>query len=121
MTRRIEGLMCIKFSRFTGHSAEVSSWSSDRGSKLRGAQPIALCMSKYVDANIKDQSSSPLVMDVIAQQNASEETGKNPLLLASFPYDSFSISSVPKGDFSNKTHNLMFARCSKDDIAKSDE
>ncbi|GFY11703.1 von Willebrand factor [Trichonephila clavipes] len=48
------------------------------------------------------------------------ETDKNSLMLESIPYTFFSNLSV-SGDFSSKTQNLMFPRCSKDGIAKSDE
>ncbi|GFX65539.1 hypothetical protein TNCV_5082751 [Trichonephila clavipes] len=49
------------------------------------------------------------------------ETDKNLLVLQSFPYAFFIISSVSEGDFWSKAHDLMFARCSEDGIEKSDE
>ncbi|GFV17157.1 hypothetical protein TNCV_3633201 [Trichonephila clavipes] len=48
------------------------------------------------------------------------ETGKILMMLESFPGAFYGIWSLSE-DFSSKTQNLMFARCSKDDIAKSDE
>ncbi|GFY15512.1 uncharacterized protein TNCV_1573231 [Trichonephila clavipes] len=49
------------------------------------------------------------------------KTGKTPLVLESFPYAFFSNSSASEGDFSSETQNLMFARCSEDDIVKPNE